>query len=136
MRAALLALLLLTACTKDRQPEARSTSFKTAKERIAFLRDYVACPGEPKDAVWHVFPVDEGTVVHAVVKVDPADVHLWSMGCGNFGHEARPKWLGELLKPTGWKVSTIPDTWSCGFEKRVIHVKEGIVIRSALLKAD
>lgn len=133
MRAVCFALLLV-ACTKDAtSTEKRSTSFPTAKERVTYLRDFAACPSEPQDAAWHIYETEAGTVVHAVVKIAPVDAHLWSMGCGDFNGEVRPKWVGEVLAPTGWKLKSIPDTWSCGREKRVIHVKEGLVLRALLV---
>lgn len=133
MRVALVALCL-AACSKDAaSTEVRSTKFATAKERITFLRDYVAFPSEPKDVAWHLYEIEAGTAVHAIVKIDPADAHLWSMGCGDFVGEARPKWVPELLTGTGWTLKSIPDTWSCGREKRAIHVKEGIVVRATLV---
>ena len=135
MRAAVLcyALLALTACPKEQgASDRRSTSLATAKERVTFLKDFAACPTEPQDAAWHIYETDDGTVVHAIVKIAPADAHLWSMGCGDFNGEARPKWVSEVLPPA-WKLKTIPDTWSCGRERRVIHVKEGLVIRALLV---
>lgn len=124
-----LALLLLAACTKE-QTQKRSTELPTAKERVAWLCEYSLCPSPPLDAAFDIAPGEEGAIVHAVVKVDPNDVHRWSMGCDNLPVEARPKWLPEVLAPTGWKVKSIPDTWRCAGEKRVIHVKEALVIRA------
>lgn len=129
-------LLLLTACPKSAAEAGhRSTTLATAKERVAFLCDYALCPTQPEDAAFHIYPGDEGTIVHAVVKIAPNDVARWSMGCDNLTVETRPKWLNEVMGPTGWKLKTIPDTLRCGGEKRVIHVKEAIVIR-ALLRPD
>ncbi|MGV3623159.1 MAG: hypothetical protein ACO1OB_20230 [Archangium sp.] len=133
MRVALLALCL-AACTKDAaSTETRSTKYATARDRITFLRDFAAFPSEPKDAAWHIYETDEGTVVHAVVKIDPSDAHVWSMGCGNYVGDARPKWLPEVLAGTGWNITSLPDTWRCGREKRGIHVKEGFVVRATLV---
>lgn len=127
--------LALFGCPKSDAEGKRSTTLATARERVAYLCDYALCPTQPEDAAFHIYPGDDGTIVHAVVKIDPNDVHRWSMGCDNLTVEARPKWLNEVMGPTGWKVKTIPDTWRCAGEKRVIHVKEAIVIRS-LLRAD
>lgn len=127
-RAWLVAAVVLAACTKA-PSEHRSTSLPTAAERVAWLCEYALCPTKPLDAAFHLATGDEGTVVHAVVKVAPTDVPRWSMGCDNVPVEARPKWLSEVL-PKDWAVKTIPDTWRCGGEKRVIHVKEGLVIRA------
>ena len=130
-------LLLLCACTKPgAEAGTRSTTLATAKERVAFLCDYALCPSKPEDAAFHIYPGETGTIVHAVVKVDPNDVHRWSMGCDNLTVEQRPKWLNEVMGPTGWKLKTVPDTWRCAGEKRVIHVKEAIVIRALLRPAD
>jgi hypothetical protein len=134
MRLLMLALVL-GACPKSSGESGegkRSTAFPTAKERVAYLCDYAICPSPPLDAAWHIYPGNEGTIVHAVVKIDVNDVHRWSMGCDNLTVETRPKWLSEVIGPTGWKLKSIPDTWRCAGEKRVIHVKEGIVIRALL----
>ncbi len=132
-------LLALAGCPKSEGDGEvhRSTTLKTAKERVAFLCGYAICPSIPLDAAFHIYPGEEGTVVHAVVKVDVNDVHHWSAGCDNFTVEQRPKWLPEVIGPTGWKVKTLPDTWRCpAGEKRVIHVKEAIVIRALLLRPE
>jgi hypothetical protein len=122
--------LTLAGCAK-KQAEHRSTSLPSAKERVAWVCEYALCPTKPLDAAFHISPGEDGTVVHAVVKVVPTDVPRWSMGCDNVQVEARPKWLSEVL-PRDWAVKTIPDTWRCGGEKRVIHVKEGVIVRSLL----
>ncbi len=124
-------MLFLAACPKSDAEGKRSTSFANVKERVAYLCDYATCPSHPEDAAFHIYSGDDGTIVHAVVKIDPNDVHRWSMGCDNLTVEARPKWLNEVM-PASWKVKTIPDTWRCPGEKRVIHVKEAIIIRSLL----
>lgn len=89
-------------------------------------------PTVPKDTAFHIYKTDDGTVVHAIVKVDVTEIPLWSMGCENRTLEARPPWVKDVL-PRGWELKTAPDTWRCGTEKRVIHVKEGLIIRSLLL---
>lgn len=132
--ALLLALCTLVGCSK-RTEEHRSTSLTSAKERAAFLCDFALCPTMPLDAAFHIYPGEQGTVVHALVKIDPRDVPRWSMGCDDFNVEVKPPWVNEVIGPTGWKLVTAPDAMRCGTEKRVIHVKEGIVIR-ALLRAD
>lgn len=132
MRPWVLVLLALSGCPKPGGDVHRSTTLTTAKDRVAFLCDYAICPSIPEDAAFHIYPGEEGTIVHAVVKVEINDVHRWSMGCDNLTVEQRPKWLNEVMGPTGWKLKTIPDTWRCAGEKRVIHVKEAIVIRALL----
>lgn len=127
-----LACLALSACT-NRSFDTRSTTLPTAKERVAFLCEVVLCPSMPEDTAFHVRH-EEGLVgagsmtVHAVIKVPAADVARWSKGCSPGGAEARPPWLAELLKGTGWSPKTAPDTLRCGAQSRVIHVKEGLVI--------
>jgi hypothetical protein len=128
-RLALLLSLVLLACTKEHTAK-RSTELASAKARVDWLCEYALCPTRPLDAAFDIAPGDEGAIVHAVVKVDPADVPRWSMGCDDLAAEARPKWLGEVLAPTGWTVKTIPDTWRCGGEQRVIHVKEAVILRA------
>ncbi len=137
MRSLLLgATLVLAGCPKSGSDEHRSTSLATAKERVAFLCDYAMCPSPPEDAAFHIYPGPDGTVVHAIVKVDVNDVHRWSMGCDSFSVEVKPKWVNEVIGPTGWKLKTNPDTWRCAGERRVIHVKEGLVIRALLRPRD
>jgi hypothetical protein len=138
MRAALLGLgaLLWLGCPKQGGDEHRSTSLKTAAERVAFLCDYAVCPSPVQDAAFHIYPTDEGTVVHAIVKIDTNDSHRWSMGCDDFNVEVRPKWVSEVLAPTGWKIKSTPALHRCAGERRVIHVKEGLVIRALLRPAE
>lgn len=127
-----LGCLALSACS-NRSFDTRSTTLPTAKERVAFLCEVVLCPSMPEDTSFHVRH-EEGLVgagsmtVHAVIKVPAADVARWSKGCSPGGAEARPAWLAELLKGTGWSPKTAPDTLRCGAQSRVIHVKEGLVI--------
>ncbi len=132
--------LLLAGCPKaSAELEHRSTSLRTAKERAAFLCDYALCPTLPQDAAFHIYPGGEGaegTVVHAIVKIDVNDVPRWSMGCDDFNVEVKPKWVNEVIGPTGWKLKTQPDAWRCAGERRVIHVKEGLVIRALLRPPD
>jgi hypothetical protein len=128
----LLILLTLWGCPKSPDTDVRSTSLATVKERISALCNTALCPTQPLDAAFHIYTTDEGTVVHAVAKIDPLDAPQWSMGCDHFPVEARPKWVSEVIGPTGWKVKTTPDLWRCGGERRVIHVKEGLVIRALL----
>ena len=127
-----LVCLALSACS-NRSFDTRSTTLPSAKERVAFLCEVVLCPSMPEDTAFHVRH-EEGLVgagsmtVHAVIKVPAADVARWSKGCSPGGAEARPPWLAELLKGTGWSPKTAPDTLRCGAQSRVIHVKEGLVI--------
>lgn len=134
----LLLALLATACTeKSRSTDTRSTSLPTAKERVAFFCDYVLCPTRPDDAAFHLvyrdnsrgfIPGPDDADIHAVLKVPAADIARWSKGCEPAGVEARPAWLKEVLKGTGWTPTTAPDTVRCGQQTRVIHVKDGLVI--------
>ena len=136
MKRAFFGLLALSslACPKSGSEEHRSTEFATPKERVTFLCDSASCPSVPLDAAFHVYKTGEGTVVHAIVKVDVNDVHRWSMGCDDFTVEVRPKWVATVIAPTNWTLKTTPDTWRCAGERRVIHVKEGLVIRALLLR--
>ena len=125
------AALLFLACTSSTTQDHRSTQWPTSAERIADLCDFTLCPTRPLDAAFHIFKTDDGTVIHAIVKVDPNDIPRWSMGCENRTLEARPAWVKDVL-PKDWKLTTAPDTWRCGTEKRVIHVKEALIVRSVL----
>lgn len=131
-RIVVLFALALAACS-NRSFDTRSTRLPTAKARVAFLCEAVICPSTPEDTSFHITH-EEGLVgagsmkVHAVIKVPVVDVARWSKGCSPGGAEARPAWLAELLKGTGWVPKTAPDTLHCGAQTRVIHVKEGLVI--------
>lgn len=138
MRRALALALLLTGCPeKSRSTDTRSTALATAAQRVGFLCEYLLCPTTPEDAAFHVVfhdnsgflagPSDADIV--AVVKVKPEDIPRWSMGCASKRLEAKPAWLEGLLAERGWKPTTIPDTVQCGAERRVLHVKEGLVAR-------
>jgi hypothetical protein len=130
--------LLLAACTeKSRSTDTRSTSLPTAKERVAFFCDYVLCPTRPDDVAFHLvyrdnsggfIPGPDDATIHAVLKVPAADLAQWSRGCFPGGADARPAWLADVLKGTGWSPKTAPDIARCGAQTRVIHVKEGLVI--------
>lgn len=128
------ALLVLAACPRSSPGvERRSTEFPTAKARVDFLCGWALCPTRPLDAAFHLSPHAEGgTVVHAVLKVPPAELSPWWRGCDGFTVEARPAWLPEVLQGTGWQPRSIPDTYRCGGEKRVVHAREGLVIRALL----
>lgn len=129
-----LVCLALSGCS-NRSFDTRSTTLPTAKERVAFLCEAVICPSAPDDTSFHITHEEAlfgaGSMkVHAVIKVPAADVARWSKGCSPGGAEARPAWLAELLKGTGWAPKTAPDTLHCGAQSRVIHVKEALVILS------
>ncbi|MEW6432593.1 MAG: hypothetical protein AB1730_13905 [Myxococcota bacterium] len=126
------ACFALSACT-DRSFDTRSTTLPTAKARVAFFCEAVICPSTPEDTAFHITHEEAlfgagSTKVHAVVKVPAADVARWSKGCSPGGAEARPAWLAELLKGTGWTPKTAPHMLHCGAQSRVIHVKEALVI--------
>ncbi len=133
-------LLLLAACTeKTRTTDTRSTTFKTSRERSAFLCAYALCPTEPRDAAFHVVFHDnshgllagpsEGET-SALVKIAPADAELWTRGCEPRVLDVRPQWAVALLaERPEWAAKSPPDTWACGVnETRLIHVKEGLVL--------
>lgn len=121
--------LALTLCACAKQETHSSTEWPTAKQRVQFLCDYALCPTQPDDVAYVMNRTDEGLVIHAIVKLDPVLVPRWSDGCENRTLEARPAWVKDVL-PKGWALKTAPDTWRCGTEKRVIHVKEGLILRS------
>lgn len=137
MKRALALALLSTGCPEKSSADTRSTALATAAQRVGFLCERLLCPTTPEDAAFHVVVHDtsgflagpsDATVV-AVVKVRPEDIPRWSMGCTPKRLEAKPAWLEGLLAERGWRPSTIPDTVLCGRERRVLHVKEGLVVR-------
>lgn len=107
---------------------ADSAALATAAERVAHLCDVTLCPTRPLDAAFLANGDGEGSLV-AAVKLRPDDVALWSRGCASARFEVRPKWSLPLLAQRGWKVSTAPDSWRCGAEERLLHVKESVVVR-------
>jgi len=136
-RVLVVALLLAGCAEKSRTTDTRSTSLPTAKERVAFFCDYVLCPTRPDDAAFHLVyqdnsrglvPGPDDATIHAVLKVPVADIAQWSKSCVPGGADARPPWLAEVLKGTGWVPKTAPDFVRCGNQLRVIHVKDGLVI--------
>lgn len=107
---------------------AGSAALRTAGERVAQLCDVTLCPTRPLDAAFLADGDGAGGLV-AVVKVPPDDVSQWSRGCTSARFDVRPRWSLPLLAERGWKVAAAPDPWRCGPEERLIHVKEGVVVR-------
>ncbi len=107
---------------------ADSARLGSAAERVAHLCDVTLCPSRPLDAAFLTDGDGEGSLV-AVVRVRPDDVVQWRRGCASARFEVRPAWLPPLLAQRGWSVATAPDSWRCGREERVIHVKEAVVVR-------
>lgn len=129
-RGVLLAGALLAGCEERAvQPAvADSASLSTAAERVTHLCDVTLCPTRPLDAAFLANGDGEGSLV-AAVKVRPDDVAQWRRGCASARFDARPKWLLPLLAQRGWTVTTAPDSWRCGPEERLLHVKESVVVR-------
>ena len=103
---------------------------------MQFLCAYVLCPTRPEDAAFHVVFHDttgllagsSDYAIRAILKIAPDDAERWSRGCDEKRVDPKPAWLEPLAKERGWKPSSAPDTWVCGRESRVIHVREGFVI--------
>jgi hypothetical protein len=115
-----------------------SKSLPTAKERVARLCAATMCPTRPLDAAYHLQYVDlsgelaqGATEVHltAVVKVEVDDVVRWALGCREARLPVRPDWLPALLEGTDWTPTGAPDVRLCGREERILHVKDGLVLR-------
>jgi hypothetical protein len=103
-----------------------SASLASAKDRVDHLCTVTLCPTQPQDAAWEVVSATE---LRAVVKVSPDDTDRWSRGCIDRRFDARPPWLPKVLAERGWKATSIPDSVQCGAERRLLHVKDGLVVR-------
>ena len=140
MRWALFGLVLLGCKSDSRTTDTKSAGIKSRELRIAFLKDYFASPTEPLDAEFHlVFQDNSGGMIpgpsdsdfQVAVRVPPDAVAQWAMGCEAARLDVRPAWVGPMLKgKKGWEVKSQPDTYRCGREERVIHVREGVIFRS------
>ncbi len=135
---AVVALLLAACPPSSRTTDTRSDRLASPKDRVAFLCEYTLCPTTPSDAAFHIvvrdasrgFLAGPGDVdVTAVVKVKPDDMPRWVAGCAARRGDMKPPWLEGLLKERGWKVTTAPDFAQCGAESRLLHVKDGLVVR-------
>ena len=139
--AALLALLLWVGCktSSSRTTDTFSASIISKELKLRFLRDYLGGPSEPQDVEFHIVfrdnsdgcvPGSDDYDVQVVERVKPDEVSLWADGCVRSRLEARPTWVGPLVKDKkGWAVKEQPDTFRCGHEERVIHVHEGVIYR-------
>ena len=140
-RAALLALLLWVGCktSSDRTTDTFSASIASKELKVHFLRDYLGGPSEPEDLEFHIVfrdnsdgcvPGSDDYDLQVVERVKPDLVPRWADGCVRTRLEARPPWVGPLVKgKNGWDVKEQPDSFRCGREERVIHVHEGIIYR-------
>ena len=144
MRWALLGLLLLGCKSGTRTTDTRSAGIKSKELKLAFIKDYLGSPTEVLDVEFHVVvhdnsgsllsgPSDEDLKVAVKVKAD--HVSKWAAGCEAARLEVRPAWVEPMLKgKTGWEVSSQPDTYRCGREERVIHVREGVIFRRVVIE--
>ena len=130
-----LGFLSATSCSRGRDTDVRSTTFPVPKERTSVLCAYVICPTPPEDAAFHVvieqrpslLGTDTRKDIQAVVKVAPDDVARWRKTCTPRRLD-RPPWLEPMLAERGWQATTIPDSYVCGQEQRLVHVREGLVV--------
>ncbi len=132
--------LALCACkSSSRSTDTKSASMKSRELKLAFLKDYMACPSEVLDTEFDLVLHDNsGSLLSgpsdadfkAAVKVKPDHVVKWAEHCVAARLDVRPAWVGPLVdKRPGWDVSGQPDTYKCGQEERIIHVKEGVIFR-------
>lgn len=138
MRAAgMVALLVLASCSKSKAGDLRSSAFPSAKERVGYLCEYMACPAKPLDVAFHIVVHDSSGLLpgpgdaelNAVVKVKPDDVPHWSRGCDSMRFHPRPPWADALFTELKIEPKTAPDIWGCpNSQRRVIHAKEGIIV--------
>ena len=137
-----MALLVLAAACKSngtRTTDTRSTNIKSKELKLAFLKDYMSGPTVPLDAEFHIlFHDNSGSLLsggsdydfQAVIRVTPDQTFKWADGCTRYRLEAFPPWAEPLLRgKDGWEINSQPDTFRCGQEERVIHVKEGVIFR-------
>ena len=99
----------------------------------------MACPSEVLDTEFHLVLHDNSGGLlsgpsdadfKVAVKVKPDHVVKWAEHCTAARLDVRPAWVDPMLKgKSGWDVSSQPDTYRCGREERVIHVKEGVIFR-------
>ncbi len=141
MRWLVVAVLLLAGC-KDpgRTTDTRSDRFKTAAERVAYVKSYAQGPTAPSDAEFHIVFHDNSTgLLNApsdwdmkfALKVTPDQVELWARGCEHVAIDLRPEWISKLTrgKPQ-WNVTSAPDAVRCGTQdERLLHVREGVIFR-------
>jgi hypothetical protein len=131
-------------CTeKTRSTNTTSDKFTSPEKRVAFACDYLLCITKPTDAAFHIQYVDHSRDlipssdtgdVRQLLKVNVDEIHLWQREC-EIGHpDMHPFWMLPLLTERNWKVTSIPVGYVCGHETRVIHVKEGVIIRQLKLQ--
>lgn len=139
MRWALVGLLLVGCKSATRTTDKRSSEIKSKELKLAFVKDYFASPTSVQDVEFHIVVHDNSgglllgpsdSDLKAAVKVTPDQVARWAAGCTAARLEARPEWIEPLIRgKRGWEVSSQPDTYRCGPEERVIHVREGVIFR-------
>jgi hypothetical protein len=138
--AVLVALLLGMGCKSGtRTTDTRSSSITSKELKLAFLKDYMGSPTAVEDVEFHIVVHDNSggmlsgpsdSDLRAAVRVKPDHVAKWAESCEAARLEVRPSWVDPMLKgKTGWEVKSQPDTYRCGREERVIHVREGVIFR-------
>jgi len=133
-------LALVAGCKSGtRTTDTRSSSISSKQLKKAFFKDYLGSPTELVDVEFHIIVHDNSggllsgpsdSDIRAAVKVKEDHLSKWAEGCTAARLEARPPWADALVSGRdGWDVSSVPDTYRCGREERVIHVHEGIIFR-------
>ncbi len=135
---ALVVLLALAAC-HSRSVDLSSKGVKEESLKVKLLDEYAMGPTTPLEAEFHIVyrdnssglvPGSDDYDITAAVKVPPEVVPRWADGCERARLEARPQWTKDLVGDAKeWRGSEAPDTFRCGHEERIVHVKEGIIFR-------
>jgi hypothetical protein len=118
--------LALFACP---EPAARQSPPSTAAQRTRAFCALTMCPTTPEDVLFQVV----GSELRAVLRLPAPDVAAWARHCTPASLEVRPSWFGSLTKGSGWVPTTAPDRVRCGSQSRVIHVKDRLVVLTAVL---
>lgn len=144
-------ICLLTACTPlpDAQPQSRTTNTTSAEftdcasdcdaEKIAFLDEYLVLHSPVQATEFHIIYHDNASgrvpgpsdwSITAVMKVDPADIPLWTA-------ERTPlemasvdlaRWSDLLVDDETWAVTSSPTAWQQGNVTLVVYEEEGVIL--------
>lgn len=140
MRWWLVGLVLVLGCKSGtRTTDTKSRKIASRDLRIASLKDYMGSPTALLDTEFHIVIHDNSGGMlsgpsdadfKAAVRVKPDHVAKWAESCTAARLDVRPEWVDPMLSgKDGWDVSSQPDTYRCGREERVIHVREGVIFR-------
>ena len=137
---AALAVAALAECKSGtRSTDTRSSQLTDPKLKVKFLDEYAMGPTTPLQAEFHVVyhdnsgglvPGSDDYEITAAIRVPPDAVPKWADGCERARLDARPQWAKDLVgDKKEWLATAAPDTFRCGHEERIIHVKDGIIFR-------